>query len=156
MPEARCPLEAAFRLDRRQTVLDAKNSPILTNLSLHHGFDMWSAQTWPAIPFEQYADDAICHCRTRDEAEALQAALQTGLCRLPAGASPAEDEDRLLQGHQPEGMYAIRSADRTRGGAPSVLYFVSGHQRGKSGRPGEFARSNVQRLPRLASQSPRS
>ena len=59
-------------------------SPILANLFLHYWFDMWMARTWPAVPFERYADDAICHCRTRDEAEALQAALQERFadCRL--------------------------------------------------------------------------
>jgi RNA-directed DNA polymerase len=59
-------------------------SPILANLFLHYGFDMWMARTWRAFPFKRYADDAICHCRTRDEAEALQAALQERFadCRL--------------------------------------------------------------------------
>jgi group II intron reverse transcriptase/maturase len=59
-------------------------SPILANLFLHYAFDMWMARTWPAVPFERYADDAICHCRTREEAEALQLALQErfAACRL--------------------------------------------------------------------------
>src|SRR5260221_8434649 len=59
-------------------------SPILANLFLHYAFDMWMARTWPVVPFERYADDAICHCRTRDEAEALQGALQErfAACRL--------------------------------------------------------------------------
>ena len=59
-------------------------SPILANLFLHYAFDIWMARTQPAVPFERYADDAICHCRTRDEAEALQVALQARLadCQL--------------------------------------------------------------------------
>jgi RNA-directed DNA polymerase len=59
-------------------------SPILANLFLHHAFDRWMARTRPAVPFERYADDAICHCRTREEAEALRAALEERLaaCRL--------------------------------------------------------------------------
>jgi hypothetical protein len=44
-------------------------SPILANLFPHYVFDMWMVRTWPAVPFERYA----------------------------------EDKDRLLQGHQPEG-----------------------------------------------------
>jgi len=28
------------------------------------------------VPFERYADDGICHCRTREEAEQLKAALE--------------------------------------------------------------------------------
>ena len=51
-------------------------SPILANLYLHYAFDAWMARTYPGIPFERYADDAICHCRSKREAEALRAALQ--------------------------------------------------------------------------------
>jgi RNA-directed DNA polymerase len=59
-------------------------SPTLANLFLHYAFDMWMARTRPTVPFERYADDAICHCRTREEAEALRAALEERLaaCRL--------------------------------------------------------------------------
>ena len=51
-------------------------SPILANLFLHYAFDMWMARNHPRIPFDRYADDVICHCRTRREAEALQASLE--------------------------------------------------------------------------------
>src|SRR3954447_22415502 len=43
-------------------------SPVLANLFLHYAFDMWMRRVFPAIPFERYADDVICHCRTREEA----------------------------------------------------------------------------------------
>src|SRR5215831_14472434 len=39
-------------------------SPCLANLFLHYTFDMWMARNFPGIPFERYADDAICHCRS--------------------------------------------------------------------------------------------
>ena len=32
---------------------------------------------FPDIQFERYADDAICHCRTEDQATALRTALET-------------------------------------------------------------------------------
>jgi hypothetical protein len=32
---------------------------------------MWMARTYPHIPFERYADDAICHCKSAEEARAL-------------------------------------------------------------------------------------
>jgi group II intron reverse transcriptase/maturase len=54
-------------------------SPILANLFLHYAFDRWMSRTYAAVPFERYADDAICHCRTRPEAEALRAALEERL-----------------------------------------------------------------------------
>ena len=59
-------------------------SPILANLFLHYAFDAWMRRTFPHIPFERYADDAICHCRTRQEAEQLKSALEQRLadCHL--------------------------------------------------------------------------
>ena len=51
-------------------------SPTLANLFLHYAFDMWMTRTFPAIPFERYADDCICHCRSEEEARALWEALE--------------------------------------------------------------------------------
>ncbi|WP_271554271.1 MULTISPECIES: reverse transcriptase domain-containing protein [unclassified Bradyrhizobium] len=39
-------------------------------------FDVWMKGSYPHIPFERYADDIICHCRTRQEAEELKSALE--------------------------------------------------------------------------------
>jgi RNA-directed DNA polymerase len=50
-------------------------SPLLANLFLHYAFDMWMVRNFPDIPFERYADDVICHCRSEDQAMALRAAL---------------------------------------------------------------------------------
>jgi RNA-directed DNA polymerase len=50
-------------------------SPILANLFLHYAFDMWMARTFPHIPFERYADDVICHCKSADEARMLWSTL---------------------------------------------------------------------------------
>ena len=50
-------------------------SPLLANLFLHYAFDMWMARTYPHIPFERYADDIICHCKSAEEAQALWSAL---------------------------------------------------------------------------------
>src|SRR5713226_4055439 len=59
-------------------------SPLLANLFLHYAFDMWMAREFPHIPFERYADDAICHCRSAEEARALWSALGDRLaaCKL--------------------------------------------------------------------------
>jgi len=51
-------------------------SPLLSNLFLHYVFDVWMHRHYPYIPFERYADDGICHCRTEAEAQALKAALE--------------------------------------------------------------------------------
>lgn len=59
-------------------------SPLLANLFLHYAFDMWMVREFPHIPFERYADDAICHCRTEAEARALRVSLAARLadCKL--------------------------------------------------------------------------
>ena len=59
-------------------------SPLLANLFLHYVFDMWMQRHHPEVPFERYADDALCHCRTRGQAEALLAGLHArfGECGL--------------------------------------------------------------------------
>jgi RNA-directed DNA polymerase len=52
-------------------------SPLLANLFLHYAFDLWMRRNFPDILFERYVDDAICHCRSEDQARALRTALET-------------------------------------------------------------------------------
>jgi len=58
--------------------------PILANLFLHYTFDTWMTNKHPTIPFERYADDTICHCKTMKEAEELQQSVGARLreCKL--------------------------------------------------------------------------
>ena len=53
--------------------------PILANLFLHYVFDKWMQIHYPAIPFERYADDTICHCRTKKEAESMKVIIMSRL-----------------------------------------------------------------------------
>jgi len=59
-------------------------SPILANLFLHYAFDSWMKKHCPYIPFERYADDIICHCKTEAQALWLKDALKRrfALCKL--------------------------------------------------------------------------
>lgn len=59
-------------------------SPLLANLFLHYAFDRWMDRHHPEVPFERYADDAICHCDSQAQAESLRAELRDRLaaCRL--------------------------------------------------------------------------
>lgn len=59
-------------------------SPLLANLFLHYAFDVWISKNYPTIPFERYADDAVCHCKSQREAEELKEALTKRLeeCKL--------------------------------------------------------------------------
>jgi RNA-directed DNA polymerase len=51
-------------------------SPLLANLFLHYALDKWMQRDHPRIPFERYADDGICHCRSAAEAKGLRTAIE--------------------------------------------------------------------------------
>lgn len=44
-------------------------SPLLANLFLHYAMDKWLEQTHPTVSYVRYADDAILHCRSKQQAE---------------------------------------------------------------------------------------
>lgn len=49
--------------------------PVLANLFLNYVFDWWMEKNYPTIPFERYADDSVCHCRTEKQAHFLKSVL---------------------------------------------------------------------------------
>ncbi len=51
-------------------------SPVLANLFMHYAFDTWLDREFPTVRFERYADDAVVHCATKRQAEAVLAALE--------------------------------------------------------------------------------
>ena len=51
-------------------------SPLLANLFLHYAFDKWMEREYPDVPFERYADDALCHCQSLAQAEKLKPDLE--------------------------------------------------------------------------------
>ena len=51
-------------------------SPLLANLFLHYAFDLWIVREFPDVPFERYADDAVCHCKSKFQAEQLKQKLE--------------------------------------------------------------------------------
>ncbi len=61
------------KANKRGTPQGGVISPLLANLYLHYGFDKWFRIHYPKLPFVRYADDAIIHCGTEEEAkEVLQ------------------------------------------------------------------------------------
>ena len=42
---------------------------------MHYAFDSWMAREYPGCPFERFADDAIVHCKSRAQAEAVLARI---------------------------------------------------------------------------------
>lgn len=76
-------------------------SPLLANLFLHYAFDRWMQRNHPRVRFERYADDAVVHCRSKEEAEAVLEAIRVRLadCGLELHATKTKivyckDDDR--------------------------------------------------------------
>ncbi|MCM3619833.1 group II intron reverse transcriptase/maturase [Sutcliffiella horikoshii] len=59
-------------------------SPVLANLFLHYAFDKWMAINHPSNPFARYADDAVIHCKTEEEAKNVLKSLSERMneCKL--------------------------------------------------------------------------
>lgn len=51
-------------------------SPLLANLFLHYGLDMWLAKHYRHVKFVRYADDVIVHCQSEGEAKELLGAIK--------------------------------------------------------------------------------
>lgn len=54
-------------------------SPVLANLFMHYAFDLWMKRTYPDNLWARYADDAVIHCKTKEQAEAILQALKRRL-----------------------------------------------------------------------------
>lgn len=59
-------------------------SPVLANLFMHYTFDKWMGIENPHNPWARYADDAVIHSRTKEEAERLLEQLRErfNTCKL--------------------------------------------------------------------------
>jgi RNA-directed DNA polymerase len=55
-------------------------SPLLANLFLHYTFDRWMSKHYPDVPFERFADDALCHCFIEEQAKSLRDAHRAPFC----------------------------------------------------------------------------
>jgi group II intron reverse transcriptase/maturase len=82
-------------------------SPLLANLFLHYAFDKWISREYPDVPFERYADDAVCHCSTLAQAEQLKSNLEARMKEVGLELHPektkivyCKDDDR--QGGYPQ------------------------------------------------------
>jgi RNA-directed DNA polymerase len=69
-------------------------SPLLMNLFLHYTFDRWMHKTLPQCPFARYADDAVVHCRTREQAEDVMRCIAGRLAACGLAMHP--DKSRVV------------------------------------------------------------
>jgi RNA-directed DNA polymerase len=66
----------------RGTAQGSAVSPILSNLFMHYAFDTWMRRTYPACPFERYADDGVVHCTTLRQAQTVLAGIEARMGEL--------------------------------------------------------------------------
>lgn len=79
-------LKAPFQ-DREGTKIERSSgtpqggviSPVLANLFMHYAFDLWMKREYPSNPWARYADDAVIHCETKEQAETILQALKQRL-----------------------------------------------------------------------------
>ena len=65
-------------------------SPLLANLFMHYAFDAWMQRTFASVPFERFADDALVHCRSKRQAEAVLAAIRERLLQCGLELHPTK------------------------------------------------------------------
>lgn len=86
-------------------------SPVLANLFLHYVFDVWMARNFPAILFERYADDIICHCRSEEDARTLWSALEVRFRTCGLVLHPAKTKIVYCKDTNRRGDYPVQSFD---------------------------------------------
>ena len=67
-------------------------SPILMNLFMHYTFDLWMKRTFPQCPFARYADDAVVHCRSQEQAEEVMWSIASRLAQCGLTMHPEKSK----------------------------------------------------------------
>jgi group II intron reverse transcriptase/maturase len=80
-------------------------SPVLANLFMHYAFDLWLAREFPGCPFERYADDAVVHCRTKAQAEAVLYALRNRMEQVGVRLHPGKTRIVYCRGGSRRGSH---------------------------------------------------
>jgi RNA-directed DNA polymerase len=65
-------------------------SPLLANLFMHYAFDRWMQRSFPSVPFERFADDAVAHCRSKRQAESVLDAIRDRLLQCGLELHPTK------------------------------------------------------------------
>lgn len=86
-------------------------SPLLANLFLHYVFDKWMDRTLPQVRFERYADDIVCHVRTRDEAAAVLSKLQARFSECGLQLHPGKTKVVYCRDTNRTGRFPVCSFD---------------------------------------------
>jgi group II intron reverse transcriptase/maturase len=69
-------------------------SPILMNLFMHYAFDVWMKRNSPSCPFVRYADDAVVHCSSKQQAEQVMRSIASRLAEC--GLTMHPEKSRIV------------------------------------------------------------
>jgi group II intron reverse transcriptase/maturase len=86
-------------------------SPLLANLFLHYVFDVWLKRGFGEVPFERYADDIVCHCRSKHEALALRQVLERRFADCGLELHPEKTKVVYCKDTNRKGDYPIHQFD---------------------------------------------
>ena len=86
-------------------------SPLLANLFLHYAFDAWMRREFPNIQFERYADDIVCHCRSKAQADYLKSALQRRLAECELELHPEKTKVVYCKDGNRNGTHPVTTFD---------------------------------------------
>ncbi|MBP2321577.1 group II intron reverse transcriptase/maturase [Kibdelosporangium banguiense] len=80
-------------------------SPVLANLFMHYAFDMWLTREFPTVEFERYADDAVVHCVSEQQARAVLRALRNRMAEVGLTLHPDKTKIVYCQDGKRRGSY---------------------------------------------------
>src|SRR6202007_1349683 len=86
-------------------------SPLLANLFLHYAFDRWMAKHHPDVPFERFADDAVCHCSSGYQARRLQVELERRFAECGLALHSDKTQIVYCKDHARRGQYPNQKFD---------------------------------------------
>lgn len=86
-------------------------SPVLSNLFLHYVFDAWMKRKHPTIPWCRYADDALAHCETEQQAQQLLAELRQRFEECGLELHPKKTKIIYCKDANRKGKYVYTSFD---------------------------------------------
>jgi RNA-directed DNA polymerase len=94
-------LQAPMRMPDGSMVTRAKGtpqggpiSPLIANIFLHYGFDLWMTREYPGVQFERFADDVVVHCVTERQARKVREAVGRRMVEIGLELHP--DKTRIV------------------------------------------------------------
>ena len=111
-------LKAPIKMQDDSLVFPQKGTPqggvasqLLANLFLHYAFDKWITRKYPDIPFERYADDAVCHCKNKARAVHLKHEIEARMKEVGLELHPEKTKIVYCKDGDRRGVYPEVSFD---------------------------------------------